>query len=191
MPRPAVGGDDQVDPRRPSPATPCRVGRAWGASPSARIRATIGPCYAVRAGRHVRSPVSVRPGRSDARLRPVPETPVHPVDPARPGRRRPEGRDARGRDLRRVDPHRGRGRGGRSASSSPDRQVAGLRGAGRDRSGAARLPRRRAQPGRPRASGRGDRGDRPPARVRAGGPRPDRVRHRRHPAHRSSSGRSA
>ena len=29
-------------------------------------------------GRHVPVPVSVRPGRSDARLRPVPETPVHP-----------------------------------------------------------------------------------------------------------------
>ena len=105
-------------------------------------------------------------------------------DPARPRCRRPQGRDARGRPVRRVDPYRRRsGRGARRGARA-DREVAGLRHPGRVRWRAGPVPRRRPQPRRPRAARGGHQRPGHPPRDGARGTRPDRLLDRWHPADR-------
>ncbi len=110
-------------------------------------------------------------------------------DPARPRCRLPQGRDARGRPVRRVDPYRRRsGRGARRGTRA-DRQVARLRHPGRLRRRAGPVPRRRSQPGRPRAARGGHQLPGHPPRDGARGTRPDRLLDRWHPADRHGPGR--
>ena len=107
---PAVRGDDERDVRSTQPGH-ARVERGTGRRPRRRP------------GRSPASPRDATPVRAvaaepDARLRAVPDPVDHPADPARPRRRRPQGRDPRGHGLRRVDPHGRRGRRAPSARSS-------------------------------------------------------------------------
>ena len=115
---PPSAATTQRAPARASRARRRRARRAVPTSPSARTIACMPAMLR-------RMPAGAD---ADARLRAVPDPLDHPADPARPRRRRAQGRDPRGDGLRRVDPHGRGGRRGGRRRARPDREVAGLRG---------------------------------------------------------------
>ena len=147
--RAAVGGDDEADRRRPS-----RARRASSASRGRRRRRRRGSSASIRA----MLPRRIRPPRPDARLRPCPTPRSIPSIQRVLDAAARKGVTLEVDDLRRVDPHRRRGRGGRRRRARPDREVARLR---RPRATTARSRSLclvvRPQPGRRRPAGGRDR----------------------------------
>ena len=182
----AVGRDDEPDAVVPARPGAIEVGRGRDVA--------VGEDERDHGRDATRSPGADPAGasRPDARLRPCPTPPSIPSIQRVLDAAARKGVTLEVVDLRRVDPHRRRGRRGARRRARPDRQVARLRRSRRGRRPrAGPVPRRRPQPGRPRPARGGHRRARHPPRDRARGARPDRLRDRRHPADRPRSGRCA